>query len=51
MPRNLVLFYNGVALEIVKEFKYLAICFASGGGGRFRKRKTLWRGKLRKHFF
>ena len=27
LPRNLVFYYNGVVLEIVKEFKYLGIVF------------------------
>ena len=31
LPRNLVFYYNGVVLEIVKEFKYLGIVFTSGG--------------------
>lgn len=31
LPRDLAFYYNGVALEIVKEFKYLGIVFTSGG--------------------
>ena len=30
LPRNMVFYYNGVVLEIVKEFKYLGIVFTSG---------------------
>ena len=31
LPRNIVFYYNGIGLEIVKEFKYLGIVFTSGG--------------------
>ena len=31
LSRNMVFYYNGVALEIVKDFKYLGIVFTSGG--------------------
>ena len=31
LPRNMVFYYNGVVLEVVKKFKYLGIVFTSGG--------------------
>ena len=31
LPRNMVFYYNGVVLKIVKEFKYLGIVFTSRG--------------------
>lgn len=42
-PRNMVFYYNGVVLEIVKEFKYLGMIFKSGGS--FSEAQTLWREK------
>ena len=31
LPRNLVFYYEGEAIEIVSKFKYLGIVFTTGG--------------------
>ena len=49
LPRNLIFYYNGVALEIVKEFKYLCIVFTSGGS--FSEAQSTLAGQAQKAIF
>ena len=49
LPRNLVFYYNGVVLEIVKEFKYLGIVFTSGGS--FSEAQNTLAGQAQKAIF
>ena len=49
LPRNLIFYYNGVALEIVKEFKYLGIIFTSGGS--FSEAQSTLAGQAQKAIF
>ena len=49
LPRNLVFYYNGVVLEIVKEFKYLGIVFKSGGS--FSEAQNTLAGQAQKAIF
>ena len=49
LPGNMVFYYNGVVLEIVKELKYLGIIFTSGGS--FTEAQNTLAGQAQKAFF
>ena len=48
LPRNLGFYYNGVPLEIVKDFKYLGIVFT---GGSFSEAQSTLAGQAQKAIF
>ena len=49
LSRNMVFYYNGVALDIVKDFKYLGIVFTSGGS--FSEAQNTLAGQAQKAIF
>ena len=49
LSRNLVFYFNGVVLEIMKEFKYLGIVFTSGGS--FSEAQNTLTGQTQKAIF
>lgn len=49
LPRNLAFYYDGVPLEIVKQFKYLGLVFT--GGGSFAEAQRTLAGQAQKAVF
>ncbi|MCG7867658.1 MAG: reverse transcriptase family protein, partial [Candidatus Thiodiazotropha taylori] len=49
LPRNLMFYYDGVALEITKQFKYLGVVFTSGGS--FAEAQNTLAGQAQKAIF
>ena len=49
LPRNLIFYYDGVALEITKQFKYLGVVFTTGGS--FAEAQNTLAGQAQKGIF